>query len=48
MQSGMSSVAERITARVFGDQPKFRVISREGREPAESAAPVESKDVASR
>ena len=47
MQSGMSSVAERVTARTFGDQPKLRVVSREGREPVETAPPVESKDVAS-
>jgi len=26
MQSGMASVAERVTARAFGEQPKLRVI----------------------
>jgi hypothetical protein len=31
LQSGMASVAERVTARVFGEQPKLRVI--EGGQP---------------
>jgi hypothetical protein len=41
LQSGMSSVAERVTARALGEQPKLRLINgvaRDVRKPLEKTA----------
>lgn len=50
LQSGMSSVAERVTARVFGEQPKLRVIEnqRSVRQPLETEKEVRPKQRVSR
>ena len=50
MQSGMASVAERVTARALGEQPKLRVIeggARDVRQPLDEASQKAEKDVAS-
>lgn len=47
LQSGMASVAERVTARALGEQPKLRVIEggqRDVREPLEKSPAEGSKD----
>lgn len=49
LQSGMASVAERVTARALGEQPKLRVIeggSRDVRETLEQASEADQKKVA--
>jgi len=52
LQSGMASVAERVTARALGEQPKLRVIegrsARDVREPLDETSKPEEKNVASR
>lgn len=46
LQSGMASVVERVTARVFGEQPEFRVIDggqRDVRQPSDVTPPEVSE-----
>jgi len=46
----MTSVAERVTARALGEQPKLRVIEggqRDVRQPLDEATPESQKNVAS-
>jgi len=47
LQSGMASVAERVTARALGEQPKLRVIegkARDVRETLENRLPEQKKE----
>jgi hypothetical protein len=49
LQSGMASVAERVTARALGEQPKLRVIEggqRDVRQPLEDCQPEQGKQKA--
>jgi hypothetical protein len=50
LQSGMASVAERVTARALGEQPKLRVIegrnSRDVRETIDKRLPEQAKQQA--
>ncbi len=50
MQTGMASVAERVTARALGEQPKLRVIEggqRDIREPLDEGSNQPQKESAS-
>jgi integrase len=51
LQSGMASVAERVTARALGEQPKLRVIegsARDVRQPSDDVDVESLKNVATR